>query len=338
MRKEDWQIQKDNERMQRSIENRRGRKNPSVLPNKLARTSAFVPRNYNLNTDSDFERYYVVKGHSVVRVKGRELGTSHRDLIIALFRLKSERLKIPLHSGNQHMVIYRVNTTWREILIALDLTHHKNNLRKILELCEDFQQVILSVLNVTPDKFFKAENAEKLVGSGETGSIIRYINWEGDSLDSKVILEYGEWVREQFEKKYLVSHNAEVHMKLKSDYAKTFWPYIDSQPNHTFIDEEMLAELAGVDLWDPQQRTRKKVGKIDQDLEDELVMVPAAQIRAEFRANCKNAFNDIIRAGGFKKWNLENRKCLKGKTRRYHYVHKLQRQLELVLEEENIES
>lgn len=333
MSKEDWKIQKDRERMQRSIENRRGRKNPSVLPNKLARTSAFVPRDYNLSTDSDFERYYVVKGHSVVRVKGRELGTSHRDLIIALFRLKSERLKIPLQS-NQFMIIYRVETTWREILIALDLTQHKNNLKKILELCEDFQQVILSVLNVTPDKFFNAENAEKLVGSGETGSIIRYINWEGDNLDSKVTLEYGAWVREQFEKKYLVSHNAEVQMKLKSDYAKTFWPYIDSQPNHTFVDEEMLAELAGVDLWNDEYRIRKRVAKAGEGKEDEPVLFTAAQKRAEFRANCKKAMNDIVNAGGFKKWDVENRKCINGKTRRYHYVHKLQRQLEMTLEED----
>lgn len=331
MRKEEWQIEKDRERLQRSIENRRGRKNPAALPSKLARTSAFVPRDYNLITDSDFERYYVVKGHSVVKVKGRELGTGHKDLIIALFRLKSERIKIPLQSGNS-MIIYKVDTTWREILIALDLTHHKNNLFKVLRLCEDFQQVILSVLNVTPDKFVNAHSAEELAGSGETGSIIHSVHWEGDDLDSKVTIQYGGWVREQFEKKHLVSLNADVQMELNSDYAKIFWSHIDSQPNHTYVDEEKLAEWADVNLWHDEYRTKKRVSKASEEQDNEEVLFTAAKIRSEFRANCKKAFNDMVKAGGFKKWHVEQTKCLNGKTRRYHYVHKLQRQLEMTLE------
>ncbi len=43
------------------------------------------------------------------------------------------------------------------------------------------------------------------------------------------------------EKAHLVSINADVQFRLKSDFAKTFWPFIDSQPEFTYIDEDRLA-------------------------------------------------------------------------------------------------
>ena len=42
------------ERAERGKQNRRGRKNPSVMPDRLARTSAFTPRRQGLITDSNF--------------------------------------------------------------------------------------------------------------------------------------------------------------------------------------------------------------------------------------------------------------------------------------------
>ena len=77
------------------FKNRRGRKNPARIPARLARTSAFAPKRTRLITDSNFERLYVVPGHSVIKVSGRELGTQHRDTIYAVFRLpkKVERVR-----------------------------------------------------------------------------------------------------------------------------------------------------------------------------------------------------------------------------------------------------
>ncbi len=45
-------------RRERTLKNRRGRRNPAVMPDRLARTSAFVPRKVNLITDSNFTRVY----------------------------------------------------------------------------------------------------------------------------------------------------------------------------------------------------------------------------------------------------------------------------------------
>lgn len=328
MKKEEWQIQKDMERHQRAYENRRGRKNPSAVPHKLARTSAFVPRDYNLNTDSDFERYYVVPSHSVVRVKGRELGTRHRDMLYALFRKDPRRVQLP--DGDAY---YEVVTTWRELIKLLNRTEHKNNLRIILDLCEDLQQVVIEVMKSTPDKFFDAQKAQELAGAGFAETIIRYIAWDGTGLDDTVKIHYGEWVREAFEKRHLVSLNAEIQFRLTSSYAKSFWPYIDSQPNHSFIDEQMLATLAGVDLWHDEERPRKKKLSAAKDKEkhSQPILVKASAKRAEFRRYCQKAFDDMVSVGGLELWNIEIIKTLRGKTRRYHYIHALPRQLELGL-------
>jgi hypothetical protein len=83
------------ERAERSKQNRRQRKNPSVMPERLARTSAFTPRRQGLSTDSNFVRAYEVPGYSVVEVKGRELGSQHRDAIYALFRLPRTKTTDP---------------------------------------------------------------------------------------------------------------------------------------------------------------------------------------------------------------------------------------------------
>ncbi len=54
-----------------------------------------MPRKVNLITDSNFTRVYEVPGYSVVEVRGRELGSQHRDAIYALFRLKREKVSMP---------------------------------------------------------------------------------------------------------------------------------------------------------------------------------------------------------------------------------------------------
>ena len=50
-------------RKERTLRNRRGRRNPASMPTHLARTSAFAPRKKDLITDSNFVRIYEVPGY-----------------------------------------------------------------------------------------------------------------------------------------------------------------------------------------------------------------------------------------------------------------------------------
>ena len=105
----------------------------------------------------------------------------------------------------------------------------------------------------------------------------------------------------------LVSLNADVQFELTSDYAKSFWPYIDSLSQHTWVDEEMLAHLIGRDLWGPGE---------------------SSQSRAEFRKLCRKAFDDMVRAGGLMSWRVEIKGAGRKKSHRYHHVHKLRTESE----------
>jgi hypothetical protein len=112
------------------------------------------------------------------------------------------------------------------------------------------------------------------------------------------------------ERAKLVSLNADIQFALKSDHAKTFWPYIDSMNNHCYVDEGVLAGLAGRELWG--------------DLEDKIS-------RGQFRRDCKQAFDDMVRVGGLNWYRVDTLGDGRRKFRRYHYQHALTAQLELPL-------
>jgi hypothetical protein len=80
--------------------------------------------------------------------------------------------------------------------------------------------------------------------------------------------------------------------------------------DHTYIDEPMLAALAGRDLWAEQE---------------------TSATRAQFRKDCKQAFRDMVRAGGLSSFRVAVTGTGRKKSRRYHYVHALPRQAELSL-------
>lgn len=309
------------ERLARTRQNRRGRKAPAVVPSRLARTSAFTPKRRNLITDSNFHRVYVVPGHSVIEVRGRELGSQHRDAIYALFRRKATSLSIPnpAYGGqpweSETLNLYETRTTWRELLRAMNRTEHTNNLLVLLATFEEIKQVVITVKEGDPDAIAK-EAADGRVGGvrGRMGSIIDDVEWSGVNLDSELTIRYGQWVREMIEKTHLVSLNADVQFRLTSDHAKSFWPFIDSQPNHNYVDEERLAELAGRDLWDPKRET--------------------SATRAQFRKDCRQAFEDMVKAGGLATYHIEILGSGRRKSRRYHYLHGLSRQLELDLKKQ----
>jgi hypothetical protein len=303
------------DRFEKMQQNRRGRSSPAVMPSKLARTAAFAPRKKNLVTDSNFKRVYEFRPHTVVEVSGRELGTQHRDALYALFKLRAKRTEEPnplynpnisavgLKAPKPTLIYYHTITTWREILKATGRSAHVNNLGTVLRTFEEMRKVNFRVYTGTFDQYQAASKRGRLAGPGFSDNLLNEIEWSGVELDSPVRVRYGAWVKEMFETKTLVSVDSEVYFKLKSDYAKSLWPAIDSQNSYTWIDVEAVADLSGLDY--AALTTRQKV---------------------KLREETRQAFEDMVAAGGLASWRSEQIGSGRVKTYRYHYVHALPRQ------------
>jgi hypothetical protein len=306
-------------RFRRSIENRRGRTNPAIVPNKLTRTSAFAPRRHNLSSDGSFESVYIVRPHTVVHVHGRELGSQHRDAIYAIFRCRARKISEPnvayvpgskdAMTAYPRVEYYYTQTTWRELLLTTGRTAHVNNLGSLLRCFEEIRSVSFRVYQGSYDEYEAQVARGRLPGAGFSDNLINEIRWDGVRLDSTMTVKYGAWVRKTFEAKNLVSLNADVYFRLRSDYAKSFWPFVDSQPSYTYVDDLTLAELAGRDYRNEDSKKR-----------------------AKFREDIVQAFNDMVAAGGLSEWRCEVLGFGRQKTYRYHYTHALPRQGSLALE------
>lgn len=302
------------ERFERARDNRRGRKHPAVMPSRLARTSAFAPRRQKLSTDADFERVYVVKPHTIVQVSGRELGSQHRDALYAIFRVRARRISEvnPHHrpgtsadpiTGPTKLIYYLTETTWRDLLQATGRTPHVNNLGTLLRSFEEMRSVSFRVFQGDFDAYEAAIKRGRLLGAGFSDNLVNRIDWSGVSLDSRVTVRYGEWVKSMFEAKSLVSLNGDVYFRLKSDYAKSFWPFIDSQNSYSYVDLSTLSDLSGRDY--AGETTKRRV---------------------KFREDVRQAFDDMVSAGGLASWKCEEIGAGRRKSFRYHYVHALERQ------------
>lgn len=302
------------ERHERSKQNRRGRRWPTTIPARLARTAAFAPKRRGLITDSGFVRLYVVPGHSAVRVSGRELGSQHRDAIYAVFRLARETVMLEGNSKTtwlRYRTEHQTHTTWRELLNAMGRKAHVNNVLTLKGVFEEVRRVTITVYpEVSAETLERLRQGHEPSGNGAIGGIIDEVVWDGIELDSAVKIVYGGHAVEAIQKAMLVSLNADVQFRLQSDHAKSFWPYIDSMNTHTYVDEAMLAALAGRDLWASHE---------------------TSATRAQFRKDCRQAFNDMVRAGGLKAWCVEVKGSGRKKWHRYNYQHALQRQMELDL-------
>ncbi len=283
------------------LRNRKGRANPAKVPARLTRTSAFAPKRRGLITDSDFVRLYVVPGHSVVRVSGRELGSQHRDALYALFRLPRETILLRDESDPiGRTTLFRTTTTWRELILALGLTEHANNVANLVICFEEIMKVTMTVFEGDQDAVLETLKGGRLPSGAFAGRhLIHEFEAEGARLNDRVSVTYGKWATDSMARLRLVSLNADVQFGLTSDYAKSFWPYIDGLTQHRWIDESMLCALVGRDLWAEPE---------------------TAQSRAHFRALCRKAFDDMKTAGGLTTWEEEVRGKGRQKTRRYHYV------------------
>ena len=311
------------ERAERSRQNKRGRVNPATMPDRIARTSAFAPRRYGLITDSTFRRIYEVPGYSVVEVTGRELGSHHRDALVAVFRLPRSKVTAPNPDYRPGTLIspfvihYQSTTTWRDLLTRMGRVHHVRNIAILVSTLQEISQVNILVhegksigeidgADKAPEKYTRAALLANRRSSGSASALINSVSWKGLQLDSVLEVRFGSAVLDAIEKSRLVSVNADVQFRLKSDFAKSFWPFIDSQPNHSFIDEERLAQLSGVQL-------------------NEITSARTAQ----FRKDCRQAFDDMVKAGGLKEWRREIIGAGRQKFHRYHYRHALPRQMDL---------
>jgi hypothetical protein len=262
-----------------------------------------------------------VPGYSVVEVKGRELGSQHRDAIYALFRLPRIKVTVPnpdyrrgtfLNPTKTH---YETRATWRELLKAMGRTEHLNNLLTMMQALSEIRQVNFIVHRGKSlkdmDRIHRSRSRDRLPdGFGGVSGLIETIEWDGGQLDSQVVVRFGPTVLQMIEKAALVSINADVQFRLKSDHAKTFWPFIDSQPHFNYVDEERLAQLAGRDLWGEGE---------------------TSATRAQFRKECREAFKDMRNAAGLSQWREEITGVGRAKSRRYHYQHAAPRRAELDL-------
>lgn len=308
------------ERFQRMHKNRRGRKNPAVMPSKLARTAAFAPRKKGLITDSSFSRVYAVKPHAVVEVRGRELGSQHRDALYALFRLRARRQEVPnpqydprapttMTSARPKLVYWHTDATWRQLLAATGRTAHVNNLATMLRVLEEIRNVTFRVFEGDWDSYEASRSRGRLASAGFSDNLLGLIEWSGVDLDSSVTVRYGDWVRQMFEAKNLVSLNGDVYFRLRSDYAKAIWPFLDSQPRYDWVGVETLSELCGRDY--SAETTRQRV---------------------KFREEVRQAFDDMVTAGGLSSWDTEEVGSGRAKSYRYRFTHSLPLQGALLLQ------
>lgn len=294
----------EKKRLERVGGRRSGRNKPSKVPARLVRTSAFAPKRRGLITDSAFERLYVVKGHSVVRVSGRELGSQHRDALYAVFRLQHKSELRPDHDAPLGFAsVMRVSTSWRELLKTMGLSPHVNNVAALKFTFEEIKKVVVTVYEGNDAKIMEEYRDGRLPRTkGKMGNLLNDISWGGVGLDDWVVIDYGDWTASMVMNAKLVSLNADVQFQLNSDYAKSFWPYIDSMQRHTWVDEERLSELVGRNLWADEE---------------------TSATRRDFRSICRKAFDDMVRAKGLRSWRVEVLGDGRTKKHRYHYEHAL---------------
>lgn len=306
------------ERVARTKANRRGRSAPSVIPAKLTRTPAFRPARHGLREDATFVGVYALPPHSVVEVRGRELGTVHRDVLVALFRERATTCSTPNPAfrpgegdwrNGPRITYLEVATTWRRLLQASGRQPHANNLRTVLRVLEELRGVNFRFYNGTWESAQQFLQTGRMPsGSGWSDGLISLIEWEGTGINDRVTVRYGDCIRRFFEQKQLVSLDAEVYQRLRTDYGKALWPFLDGKPSYTYVDEVTVATLFGYE-YETMDGPRRR----------------------DLRVRIRQAFDDLVRAGGLRAWKSQTLGEGRRKIHRYSYEHARPRQAELDL-------
>ena len=134
----------------------------------------------------------------MIEVRGRELGSQHRDALYALFRLRAKRIEEPNPEYNPNITtpdwlsLGRPSPLWRHaapglLLLATGRTTHVNNLGTLLRVFQELQQVIIAVFAGTYEDYLKASKLGRLAGPGFSENILHRIHSEGINLDSEVL-------------------------------------------------------------------------------------------------------------------------------------------------------
>tara|TARA_Y100001960_G_C14782305_1_gene887737 strand:+ start:5115 stop:6218 length:1104 start_codon:yes stop_codon:yes gene_type:complete len=292
----------------------------SSVPSKLARTGLFTTKSRDFITDSNYNKLFVLDKYSTILVSGRELGVQHRKLVYSLFKIKPVPFQMsnPLYDPNdkesnepKDITRYRLVTSWREILTAMDYGIHRNNVDRLLGYMQDMQKVVITVFEDNiEDIIEKYKNG--IIPKGHMSNVIQGIQWDeinkSPKFDEKIVIEFGQYTNNALEYNDLASLNMKVLNKLKRDYSASIWPYINSQGSkRRFIMENDIASLVNFDFANSNKEERKA-----------------------FRRKCKQSFEDMIIAGGVSHYGIEEIKNAKVLTKKYFYTLKpLAEQLEL---------
>ncbi|MDE4063863.1 hypothetical protein [Phaeobacter gallaeciensis] len=263
------ELSEKSRKRQEAIKQRRQRlsRKPAKVPTELARSGMFRPTKQYLNQQTT--SYTLEVGNwAKISVVGKELGIAHKDTLMAVFRQNARTIMDNSPESSQiekwgiaaktKSVVY---TTWRGLLQAQNKSAHVNNITTQAGLLEDLSSLIVS---------FRIHEGRR---GGGSGSLIEVL-FDGFELDSRVQISYGQHVKQIMAAKQIVYLDAEAYYTLKSDYAKAFFSFIDSQPNNSWVDESILAQIVGRDIWRENW-----------------------QQRGDFRKYCVRAFNDFEASG-----------------------------------------
>lgn len=285
----------ERDRLERALKRHpgyRGRTKPACLLPALARTSAFAPRSRDLDRTAGNMRLYEIPNVNVVKVSGPELGIQHRMLLMALLRHHVNIIDL----ADRGMVAV-VSVTWRDLLKGMNKTVHPNNIDTYVNALRDLDTAEITVWRGTWNQY-QAEDfgyaVEKDVGF--SAPIIRAVGFTGLKPDDEVRIHFGADAARDFKDGNLVSVDANIFFRLRSDYAKSLWPVIDGHKNFFFLHESTIAGYLGLDLsrmgWREWQT---------------------------FRRSTERAFEAMKAAGGLEKWRLEHEGRV-GKREQRKYV------------------
>ncbi|WP_404381463.1 hypothetical protein [Caenispirillum salinarum] len=287
----------EQDRLERALKRHpgyRGRTMPACLLPALARTSAFAPRSRNLNRTAGSTRLYEIPNVNVVKVTGPELGIQHRMLLTALLR---HHVNIIDLAGRSMIAV--VSVTWRDLLKSMNKGAHPNNIDTYFNALRDLDTAQISVWRGSWTQYqAQLWGYETDKNADFSAPLITSARCTGLTPNDEIRVHFGPDAARDFKEGNLVSVDADVFFRLRSDYAKSLWPVIDGHKKFFFLHESTIASYVGLDL----RRTGWREWQT-------------------FRRSTKRAFEAMKAAGGLEDWYVEEGKQGRiGKREQHKYV------------------